>query len=198
MKNIIKSYLAVLVIAFILLPYLTSCDQIAHKLGYEKACPKAQQAEDNDCNLNNQIQGTADSYKYSESNATQSPYYQKENDFMVAVLNNPTLNLFDLISVIGLHERNTQFLTESQYWNTKYIKNKCSEMGISDFHNIYRKVQIAWNIFREVQDTDVSFDGMGQYFYEYGQFDVMKPTTCPYPELKQKLSIVPLQLKSNL
>lgn len=198
MKNIIKPYFAVLVIAYILSIYLTSCDQIAHKLGYEKVCPEIQQTENKDCNLNNQIQGAEDSYKYSESNATQSPYYQKENDFMVAVLNNPTSNLFDFIRVSGLHERNTQFLTESQYWNTRFIKNKCSEMGITDFHSIYRKVQTAWNIFREVQDTDVSFDGMGQYFYDYGQFDVMKPTTCPYPELKHKLSIVPLQLKSGL
>lgn len=114
---------------------------------------------------------------------------------MVAVLNNPQFNLYDFITVSGLHERNTQFLTEAQYWNTKYIKNKCTEMDINDFHSIYCKVGTAWDIFKEIQDTDVSYDGMGKYFYDYGDWDVTKPSNCPYPELKHKLSIVPLQLK---
>lgn len=140
-------------------------------------------------------QSPATSYKYSDANATQSSYYQKENDFMVAVLNNPQFNLYDFITASGLHERNTQFLTEAQYWNTKYIKNKCAEMGINDFHSIYIKVSTAWGVFKEIQDTDVSYDGMGKYFYDYGDWDITKPSNCPYPELKHKLSIVPLQLK---
>lgn len=135
------------------------------------------------------------SYKYNEANATQSSYYQKEHDFMVAVLNNPQFNLYDFITASDLHESNTQFLTEAQYWNTKYIKNKCAEMGINDFHSIYNKVRTAWGIFKEIQDTDVSYDGMGKYFYNYGDWDITKPSNCPYPELKHKLSIVPLQLK---
>lgn len=195
MKNIRNLYLAVFVITYILGMCFTSCDHIAYKLGYEKAYPKVQQTDKKDYTLNNQVQNSTESYKYSESNATQSQYYQKENDFMVAVLNNPQFNLYDFIKISGLHERNTQFLTEAQYWNTKYIKNKCVEMGINDFHRIYNKVRTAWCIFKEIQDTDVSYDGMGKYFYNYGDWDITKPSNCPYPELKHKLSIVPLQLK---
>lgn len=36
-----------------------------------------------------------------------SELHKKENDFMVAVLNNPTFSLYDFISITNLHEHNT-------------------------------------------------------------------------------------------
>lgn len=128
-----------------------------------------------------------------------STKYKKENDFMVAVLNNPTFSLFDFISVAEMHERNTQFLDESAYIKSNFIINKCKELNGSfnsqAFHTTYMKVKAAWRIFFEVQNTDVSYNGMGKYFVKHDMFDTNAPRSCPYPELKHKLSIVPLKLE---
>lgn len=128
-----------------------------------------------------------------------STSYKKQNDFMVAVLNNPTFSLFDLISLGGLHGRNTQFLDESSYTKSNFIINRCKELygqyNAQTFHSIYMKVSASWKVFIEVQDCDVSYDGMGKYFMKYDMFDTSAPRNCPYPELKHKLSIVPLRLE---
>ena len=128
-----------------------------------------------------------------------SANYKKENDFMVAVLNNPTFSLFDFISVAEMHERNTQFLDESTYTKSNFIVNRCKELygsySSSIFHTTYMKVKAAWRVFLEIQNTDVSYEGMGKYFMKYSMFDTSAPRSCPYPELKHKLSIVPLKLE---
>lgn len=128
-----------------------------------------------------------------------STNYKKENDFMVAVLNNPAFSLFDFIRVSGLHERNTQFLDENTYTKSKFIVNRCKELygsySSSIFHTTYMKVKSAWKVFLEIQNTDVSYEGMGKYFMKYDMFDTNTPRNCPYPELKHKLSIVPLRLE---
>lgn len=128
-----------------------------------------------------------------------STVYQKKNDFMVAVLNNPTFSLFDFIRVSGLHERNTQFLDENTYTRSSFVINRCKELygsyNSDIFHATYMKIKAAWRVFLEVQNTDVSYDGMGKYFMKYDMFDTSAPRTCPYPELKHKLSIVPLRLE---
>lgn len=125
--------------------------------------------------------------------------YKKGNDFMVAILNNPTLSLFDLISIGGLHERNTQFLAESSYTKSNFIINKCKELcgqyNTQTFHTIYMKVSASWKVFIEIQNSDVSYEGMGKYFMKHDMFDTSAPRNCPYPELKHKLSIVPLKLE---
>lgn len=125
--------------------------------------------------------------------------YKKNNDFMVAVLNNPTFNLFSLISIGGLHERNTQFLDESSYVKSNFIINKCKELqgqyNAQIFHAIYQKVSASWKVFIEVQNSDLSHNGMGKYFIKYDMFDTSAPRHCPHPELKHKLSIVPLKLE---
>ena len=128
-----------------------------------------------------------------------STVYQKKNDFMVAVLNNPTFSLFDFIRVSGLHERNTQFLDENTYTRSSFVINRCKELygsyNSDIYHTTYMKVKAAWRVFLEVQNTDVSYEGMGKYFMKYDMFDTSAPRNCPYPELKHKLSIVPLRLE---
>lgn len=138
---------------------------------------------------------------FTFAQAPKSTKYQKENDFMLNVLYNPTFSLFDFISV-GLHERNTQFLDENTYMESNKVINKCKELyGSFDkgtFHTIYLKVKASWKIFLEVQNTDISYDGMGKYFMKYDMFDtdrLYRQRNCPYPELKHKLSIVPLKLE---
>ena len=44
--------------------------------------------------------------------------YQKENDFVVAVLNNPSFSIYDFLTASGLNESNTQFLSEDKEYNT--------------------------------------------------------------------------------
>ena len=120
---------------------------------------------------------------------------QKENDFVVAVLNNPTYSIYDLL-VLDLNESNTQFLSENFYQKTKYIQNKCKELygqyTYSKFHDIYRRISASWTIFKQVQYTDISYNGMGKYMMKYDPFDSRVPK-CPNPELKKKLSIIPLR-----
>lgn len=136
----------------------------------------------------------------SFAQAPKSTKYKKEHDFMLTVLYNPTFSLFDFISV-GLHERNTKFVDESTYRKSDKIINKCNELyGRFDnntFHAIYMKVKASWEIFLEVQNTDISYEGMGKYFVEHSRNNIYAPQTqnCPYPELKHKLSIVPLKLE---
>lgn len=128
-----------------------------------------------------------------------STKYKRKNDFMVAVLCNPTFSLFDFISIAKMHERNTQFLDESKYTESNFIISKCKELYGSfnsyAFHITYMKVKAAWEIFLEIQNTDVSYNGMGKYFVEYDMFDTDAPRSCPYPELKYQLSIIPLRLE---
>lgn len=124
--------------------------------------------------------------------------YQKENDFVVAVLNNPSFSIYDFLTVSGLNESNTQFLSEDRYHKSKFVQNKCKELygqyTYSKFHDIYRKIRDSWIVFKEVQYTDLSYNGFGKYMMKYGMFDTSAPKNCPDPELKHKLSIVPLKL----
>jgi len=123
--------------------------------------------------------------------------YSMPNDFMVAVLNNPGFNLFDFITVLELNSNNTQFLCESEYKQSNFIHNAMeNRYGLYDdetFHLVYIRVSSAWNTFKEVENTDCSYDGMGQYFYKSSMFDTRQSRQCPNPELKRKLSIVPLE-----
>ena len=129
----------------------------------------------------------------------QTTNYQKENDFVVAVLNNPSFSIYDFLTVSGLNERNTQFLSEDRYHKSKFVQNKCKELygqyTYSKFHDVYRKISASWKIFKEVQYTDLSYNGFGKYMVKRGMFDTSTPRNCPNPELKHKLSIIPLQLK---
>lgn len=125
--------------------------------------------------------------------------YSKPNDFMVAVLNNPTFNLFDFITVLQLNSGNTQFLSENEYAQSNFIHNaiekRYGRYDAETFHLVYGRVSNAWRVYNEVENTDCSFDGMGQYFFQYSEFDSRRYSAqqCPYPELKRKLSIIPLE-----
>ncbi len=125
--------------------------------------------------------------------------YSKPNDFMVAVLNNPTFNLYDIITVLQLNSGNTQFLAENEYTQSNWIHNtiekRYGRYDAETFHLVYCRVSNAWRVFKEVENIDCSFDGMGQYFFQYSEYDTRRYSAqqCPYPELKRKLSIIPLE-----
>ena len=120
---------------------------------------------------------------------------KKENDFMVASMNNPSFCIFDFLSVSKLNSRNTQFLTEAEYRNSKFIQRKVTEYygqyNDQKFHEIYVNVSNAWRIFKEVENTDISYDGMGKYMMKRDYFDTRRTESCPFPDLKRKLCVIP-------
>lgn len=124
--------------------------------------------------------------------------YQKEHDFILEVFANPNFSIYEFLSV-GLNEKNTQLLPEERYHKSTYVQNKCKKMygkyTYAIFHDVYRKVSASWTVFKEVQYTDLSYNGFGKYMMRYDPFDTSRPLNCPNPELKHKLSIVPLKLK---
>ena len=124
--------------------------------------------------------------------------YQKEHDFILEVFANPTFSIYEFLSV-GLSEKNTQLLPEERYHKSTYVQKQCKKMygkyTYAILHDVYRKVSASWTIFKEVQYTDLSYNGFGKYMMHYDPFDTSRPMNCPNPELKHKLSIVPLKLK---
>lgn len=134
---------------------------------------------------------------FAQFNAPKNVTYKKENDFMLNVLYNPKFCLYDFL-LVGLHERNTAFLDKNTYKSSSKVINKCKEIYGNNYNNntfdiIYSKVKAAWKVFLEVQDCDI--DEMAKYFTNYSKDNIFRPRNCPNPELKHKLSIVPLSLE---
>lgn len=118
--------------------------------------------------------------------------YEKEYDFFMNVVRNPTYRIYDFL-VFGLNSRNAQLLDYVKYYNSNKVKNICQELNI-DIYNTYKKIKAAWNILLEVENTNL--DEFGKYMFEYNKDDIFAPRNCPNPELKHKLSIVPLKLEN--
>ena len=68
----------------------------------------------------------------------------KQNDWIVATLNNPDFSVSDFKNISGLSLANTQFLDEDVYKNSAFIKNQkqfqdnngnFSEQKFNDFYN---------------------------------------------------------------
>ena len=126
---------------------------------------------------------------------------KKEYDFMVASLNNPSFCIYDLLTVCNMNSRNTQFISEAEYRNSNFIHRRvaelCGQYNEQIFHNIYVHVSNAWAIFKEVENADLSYGGMGQYMMERSYFDTRRTQRCPYPELKNKLCLIPFSGKKD-
>lgn len=124
--------------------------------------------------------------------------YHKEHDFILEILANPNFSIYDFLCV-GLNEKNTQLISEDIYHKSSYVQNECKKLygkyTYAVFHEIYRKASASWAVFKEVQYTDISYNGFGKYMMKRDYFDTTKPLNCPNPELKHKLSIVPIKLK---
>jgi len=93
----------------------------------------------------------------------------KENDFIVAISNNPTFTVGELIVIGGLNTSNTQFLSEAQYLNHNKIKSRYTA---SSFHKLYANASKAWGYFKELQNlSSKQLESLG---YNYSQWDVFK------------------------
>ena len=129
--------------------------------------------------------------------------YEKENDFLLNVFANPNFSLYDFLCV-GLSERNTDLRSEDVYKSysevRKIFAKKYGKYSDESFHRVYKKISASWKVFKEVQYTDVSASGFGKYMMKPGDYAIVgnlvipSSQKCPNPELKHKLSIVPLKL----
>jgi len=127
------------------------------------------------------------------STQPKSIHYKKENNFFMNVIYNPSFSLYNFL-VVGLSSKNTELKDLHVYVNSKNVQDQCRTLNIS-ISETYNKVKASWNIFLEVENTDLSVYGFGKYMMEYSPYNLFAPRTCPNPELKHKLSIVPLKLK---
>lgn len=116
----------------------------------------------------------------------------KENDFLVAIINNPTFTIYDFIRISGLNTNNTQFLSFDRYCRSKFIRERYDP---SSFRDVYNKAQRAWNIFCQLQDVDIYDTEISKYMMEYSPFDTSKPqiNQASNPNLIRNLKIIPLQ-----
>lgn len=122
-----------------------------------------------------------------------SIHYKKENDFFMNVIYNPDISLYKFL-IVGLSSKNTELRDLNVYVNSKIVQDKCRELNISISESYY-KIKASWKVFLEIENTDLSYDGFGKYMIEAHPHNIFVPKNCPNPELKHKLSIVPLKLE---
>lgn len=123
----------------------------------------------------------------------QSIKYQKENDFFMNIIYNPTFSLYNFLT-IGLNSKNTDIKELNVYLKSHNAKTQCQKLNI-DITEAYKKAKACWAVFLEIENTDLSVNGFGKYMIETSPYNIYAPKNCPNPELKHKLSIVPLKLK---
>lgn len=115
----------------------------------------------------------------------------KQNDFMVAAILNPTFSIYDLYVAVDMTPQNTQFLTFERYCRSKFIRERYTP---SEFRQVYNKVSRAWDRFVSVQNTNFKSPEIIPYMIEYSQFDVMAPRIedAENPQLIRMLKTKPL------
>ena len=124
-------------------------------------------------------------------------YKEKKYDFLLNVLSNPEASLYTFICV-GFNERNIEFHDETTYSQDQGTINKCKELygkkyNERTFHSIYMKVKASLNVFLEIlqySEEEISLEMMPDR--ARGLLGKGKKTN---PELRHKLSIVPLYLE---
>lgn len=116
--------------------------------------------------------------------------YEKQ-DFLLNVLANPKFSLCGFKDV-GLNEKNTSLENESVYLNTKNQSLHdlmIKAVGKDDYKTrktVYGQVAASWKVFKEIQYREECVD------VHYSQYNIFAPKIDP--ELRHKLSIVPLKL----
>lgn len=131
-------------------------------------------------------------------NGSQPPrtieYKEEEHDFMLSVCSNPNLRLYDFLWV-GYSEKNTKLLPMNEYRDYVCVRKQCQDkygkFSESKYQKIYKKVSASWKVFKEVQYINV--DEWLLYMAEWKPNNQLAPR-CPNPQLRHKLSIVPLKL----
>ena len=134
----------------------------------------------------------------AQINPPKSIHYKEiKYDFLLNVLSNPEANLYGFICA-GFHEGNTEFHDEITYSQDQETINQCKELygekyNEHTFHSIYMKVKASWNVFLEVlqySEEEISLEMMP----DRARIILAKGKKTN-PELRHKLSIVPLYLE---
>ena len=137
------------------------------------------------------ISSSADSWEryYPEQNI--GSYEKKTNDFLVAIINNPTFSIYDFMRV-GLTAGNTQFLAENQYAQSSFVRNHFEP---ATFHQTYIKMTKAWQAFLRCQGVNINDSEISKYMMHYDMFDINKPSIsdAANPQLIWDLQTIPLQ-----
>lgn len=98
----------------------------------------------------------------------------KENDWIIATMNNPTFDVGDFQYIADMTLDNTQLLSKDQYLKSKYIresdlfKNEQGEFSEDSFNEFYQK---AAQKFKEFSTEDI----VDHYDYKYSMWDVTRP-----------------------
>ena len=116
----------------------------------------------------------------------------KENDFLVAVINNPSFTIYDFLNISGLNTYNTQFLSFERYCRSNYIRQRYDP---ASFRDAYNRTQRAWNILCRLQNIDLDDPEIKKYMMKYSPFDTNAPRIeqSSNPNLIRDLRIIPLQ-----
>lgn len=122
-----------------------------------------------------------------------SLHYKKQYDFFYDVMNNPDAAIYQFL-MAGLNSKNTELRDIEYYRYRDGVQEKCRKMNMT-YNEAYNKIKACWGVFLEVEHTDLSMKGFGKYMIPYHRDNAFAPKNCPNPELKHKLSIVPLKLK---
>lgn len=126
-----------------------------------------------------------------------SLYYEDEpktEDFFMDVIYNPNANLYNFL-ILGLNSHNTELKDLNVYLRASNVRKRCQELNI-DITESYNKIKAAWNVFCEIENTDLN--SFGQYVMPYHQNNIYLKQiqqNCPNKKLQHQLWIVPLKLE---
>lgn len=115
----------------------------------------------------------------------------KDNDFLLAAILNPTFNLSDYYQVLHLTPQNTQFLSYERYCRSEFVRQRYTP---SEFRRIYDNVGKAWPIFCRLQDVNFQDPEIIKYMIDYSFNDASQPNIdeASNPQLIRNLKIIPL------
>ena len=116
----------------------------------------------------------------------------KENDFLVAVINNPSFTIYDFLNISGLNTSNTQFLSFDRYCRSNFIRQRYDP---TSFRDAYNRTQRAWNILCRLQNIDLDDPEIKKYMMGYSPFDTSAPRIeeSRNQNLIRELKIIPLR-----
>ncbi|WP_314957092.1 hypothetical protein [Hoylesella loescheii] len=120
---------------------------------------------------------------------------KKKNDFLVAVTNNPSYRIYDFY-LCGLSPENTQFLSEEEYAQSNWVKERYSQESL---HETYMKLCHAWKAFVNRCNVNLEDPEIEKYMYKYDMFSIDRPNinNASDPELIKDLSYIPLGRKPH-
>lgn len=115
----------------------------------------------------------------------------KENDFLLAAIFNPSFNLHDFYKVLDMNPQNTQFLSFERYCRSNFIRERYTP---SEFQKVYNNVKRAWNIFQNLSKVNMNTYEIKKYMLEYSPYDSSQPRIedASNPQLIRNHKVKPL------